>query len=213
VFYYYGRKGRAASTYPAPEYSVVIEPFAGSMAYSLHWQPPSAMGIERDSKVHALWHRLVNMSAEEIETFPAPVLGKRAIDPWYLQAVSSKDKLSVRYRTVNEFMIVHFERQRRLALKRLDYARTVLYALGDYRQAPDIEATWFIDPPYQDVKGGIGTGTSTTTSWPSGALPAVARSSSAKVGAPPGCPSDTTAPSRALPLSSRHRGHAWWSGC
>ena len=30
----------------------------------------------------------------------------------------------------------------------------MLYGLGDQRQAPDIEATWFIDPPYQGVKKG-----------------------------------------------------------
>ena len=48
MFYLHGRKGRAASTYPAPEYPLVIEPFAGSMGYSLHHRPPNAIGVERD---------------------------------------------------------------------------------------------------------------------------------------------------------------------
>ena len=25
--------------------------------------------------------------------------------------------------------------------------------LGDYRSAPDLEATWFVDPPYQPTRG------------------------------------------------------------
>ena len=58
------------------------------------------------------------------------------------------------YRTVTPFMVTKFAAQRRTVLRHHDYARRhVLYALGDYRQAPDIEATWFIDPPYQHVPG------------------------------------------------------------
>ena len=35
-----------------------------------------------------------------------------------------------------------------------DYAKTIKYIWADYRTAPDVEATWFIDPPYQAVKRG-----------------------------------------------------------
>lgn len=35
MFYYYGRKKQLAKLYPKPNYSVIIEPFAGSAAYSL----------------------------------------------------------------------------------------------------------------------------------------------------------------------------------
>ena len=53
VFYYPGSKGRLASTYPVPAYPIVIEPFAGSMAYSLHHRPNVAIGVESDPLVES----------------------------------------------------------------------------------------------------------------------------------------------------------------
>jgi hypothetical protein len=152
VFYYLGRKGRAAKTYPAPEYPLVIEPFAGSMAYSLHWRPSFAIGIERDEQTADLWHRLVSMTPQEIRGHTAPVVGERTTDRWVIQAGQSNWSNDSNYRTVTPWMVQHFDQQRRLALKHLDYAkRSVLYRCGDYRDAPDVEATWFIDPPYEGV--------------------------------------------------------------
>ena len=41
MFYYYGRKKQIIRHYPSPNYDTIIEPFAGSAAYSLYkdnWQ-------------------------------------------------------------------------------------------------------------------------------------------------------------------------------
>jgi hypothetical protein len=155
VFYYFGRKGRAAKTYPAPEYPLVIEPFAGSMAYSLHWRPPFAIGIEAQDSTWELWHRLCDMSAEEIRDFACPEVGEESTDRWVLQAATSNWNDYSTYRTVTHYMVEHFHQQRRMTLRHHDYAkRSVLYSHGDYRSAPDVEATWFIDPPYVGVRGG-----------------------------------------------------------
>lgn len=152
MFSYFGRKGRAAKTYPAPEYPIVIEPFAGSLAYSLHHRPAQAIGIERDKRTHDLWHRLVGMTEQEIRDFPMPPLGQRTRDRWVIEAARSNGNAATTWRSVSPFMIPKFEQQRALALKHHAYARaSVLYSLGDYRQAPDITATWYIDPPYQQV--------------------------------------------------------------
>ncbi len=154
MFYYFGRKGRAATSYPAPAYPLIIEPFAGSMAYTLHHQPAQAIGIERDTHVVALWHRLVGMTADELRDYPAPLVGERSSDRWVLYGAASNMTNLVNYRTINEFMVKRFEEQRRMALRVHDYAQRILYAEGDYRQAPDVEATWFIDPPYRGIAHG-----------------------------------------------------------
>jgi len=155
MFYYFGRKGRAAASYPAPDYPLVIEPFAGSMGYTMHHRPAFAIGIERDERVVALWRRLCAMSPDEIRDFPAPVLGERMTDRWHQVAEASSDAHYDHYRTANEWLIRQFELQRLLALKHHDYAvGSVLYRHGDYRDAPDVEATWFIDPPYEGVQSG-----------------------------------------------------------
>jgi 16S rRNA G966 N2-methylase RsmD len=154
VFHYFGRKARAAKTYPAPDYPLIIEPFAGSMAYSLTHRPAQAIGIERDENTHALWHRLASMTAEEIRNYPPPVVGERSTDRYVITTAQGNGAALSNYRTVTPFMVEHFEKQRTMTLRHHAYARTVLYSLGDYRQAPDVECTWFIDPPYQGVKGG-----------------------------------------------------------
>lgn len=155
MFYYFGRKGRAAKSYPAPMYPLVIEPFAGSMGYSLFWKPERAIGIEKHVEIVNLWHRLVNMSEDELRQFPTPVVGERSSDRWVLLADQSNGSSTNTQRKVTWFMQERFENQRGFALRNHAYARAnVLYAQGDYRQAPDVECCWFIDPPYQGVKHG-----------------------------------------------------------
>lgn len=132
MFFYFGRKARTAKSYPAPEYPLVIEPFAGSMAYSLKWRPRQAIGIERDAVIHDLWHRLVGMTEQEIRDFPAPVLGERTYDRWVIQCSASSANAECNYRKVNGFIIGHFEHQRAAALANIDYVkRSVLYSGSD----------------------------------------------------------------------------------
>ena len=154
MFYYFGRKGQSAASYPAPEYPMVIEPFAGSMAYTLHYRPAYAIGIDADASVAALWHRLAAMTLEAIRDAPGPVLGEQTYDLWHILGESSSTSLLLNYRTANELLVHRFEHQRRLALRHHDYAtRNIIYRNGDYTDAPDVEATWFIDPPYFHTNG------------------------------------------------------------
>ena len=55
MFYYYGRKKQMAKHYPSPNYDTIIEPFAGSAAYSLfgdNWQK-NVILIEKDKQVNS----------------------------------------------------------------------------------------------------------------------------------------------------------------
>ena len=126
------------------------------MAYTLHHRPAFAIGIEADRQTCDLWHRLCEMTEEEIRDFPLPVVGQRTTDRWVIQAAQSNWAAKAHSRLVNPFIVRHFEQMRRfVTLPHHGYARrNVIYRLGDYTEAPDIEATWFIDPPYQDVRDG-----------------------------------------------------------
>lgn len=154
MFYYFGRKGRLARTYPAPCYPLVIEPFAGSAAYTLHWKPPKSILIDADERVVALWHRLLALGPKGIAATPAPVVGERTEDLWHLLAMASKDSLCVGGYRVSSWALASFELSRKLALRTVMTAARYTYSHGDYRNAPDVEATWFIDPPYQCVARG-----------------------------------------------------------
>lgn len=154
LFYYFGRKGRLAAKYPAPRHPLVIEPFAGSGAYTLHWNPTDALLIEADVRVVELWSRLTEMTVEELRAYPAPVVGQRTSDLWHLLAMASKDSLSVREYTVSPWAKASFELNRKIAIRSREQARAYTYIHGDFRDAPNVEATWFIDPPYQKVARG-----------------------------------------------------------
>lgn len=154
MFYYFGRKGRLARKYPKPRFELVIEPFAGSAAYALFWKPERALLIERDERVVALWHRLVGEGVAGLEAASPPVVGERTQDLWHLTAMASKDSLSVREYTVSEWALKSWELARKLAVRNLETAARFDYIAGDYEEAPNVEATWFIDPPYQQVARG-----------------------------------------------------------
>lgn len=155
MFYYFGRKGRLAQSYPAPQYSLVVEPFAGSMAYSLHWKPDEATGYDIDPVVAKVWNRVSQMTLGEITDFYPPRIGQRTTDRWAMMAAGSHGTSRAESYLWTERMARDFEKQRRLALRNRDYSRAhVTYNCADYHEAPDVEVTWFIDPPYQHVRRG-----------------------------------------------------------
>lgn len=154
MFYYFGRKGQLARRFPSPRFPLVVEPFAGSAAYSLYWKPSNALLIDRDPDVVSLWNRICSMSVDEIMAFPLPELGVKVEDHWYLSAMASKCTRLVYPTKVSKWGVRSFEFARKLAARNLVVGSRFEYRVGDYTDAPDVEATWFIDPPYQQVGGG-----------------------------------------------------------
>lgn len=154
MFYYFGRKGRLAPLYPAPRLSLIIEPFAGSMAYTLHHHPNHALGIDVDANVAEAWRYICGLTSEQVAAYPEPVIGDRVFDRWAMMAAGSHGTSRAESYIWTERMARDLRKQKRLALRHLDYAWRVEYRHDDYRSAPDVEATWFIDPPYQNVRRG-----------------------------------------------------------
>jgi 16S rRNA G966 N2-methylase RsmD len=154
VFYYYGAKRRLARYYPAPEHSTIVEPFAGSAGYSMFWalkRPELRIVlIEKDPRTAAVWTQLLGLTPEQIEAYPVPAIGERTADRFVMFAMASNATATCSSLTVTARVHQEATRMRRGAaqLRRfLDGRVTVV--CGDYTEAPDIEATWFVDPPYQ----------------------------------------------------------------
>lgn len=154
MFNFFGRKERLLAHYPSPQHDTIVEPFAGSGAYAVrHRTARRVILIERDATVCALWRRLLSMSTSDLLHLPVPEIGEQCSD--FLIAVSAarttKDTPSL-FR-VTARMREEFARSiPRMALV-LDACRHFEVIEGDYREAPDIEATWFVDPPYQYQSG------------------------------------------------------------
>lgn len=153
MFYYYGSKGRLASRYPPPLHDTIIEPFAGAAAYAMHHVRAQAIKrvllIEKDPRVVETWQRLLRMTVDEVLAYPIPEVGERTSDFVIMTCATSNAIAGCSWMTVTE-------RQPALVVKMLRRIARVLEAAqakvevieGDYQDAPDLEATWFVDPPY-----------------------------------------------------------------
>jgi hypothetical protein len=69
-FYYYGAKNSLATLYPPPEYRTIIEPFAGSAAYSLAYAHHDVQLYDMDERLCGVWDYLIRTPEIEILNLP-----------------------------------------------------------------------------------------------------------------------------------------------
>lgn len=158
MWYFYGRKKKIIASYPRPVHPTIIEPFAGSASYALHednWRRRVII-IERDPQLAALWRWVIQEATElDIRGFPDPVPGEQT--PHLLHILHSASKRWWQYNKcgVTPQLISAWEASKPYMASCIRKVKHWEIIEGDYSLAPDIEATWFIDPPYQ---GDAGTG-------------------------------------------------------
>jgi len=156
MFYYYGRKKQFARYYPAPNHEIIVEPFAGSAAYSLHgsnWRKQVIL-IERDERVAAIWEWLISeASPSDFERMPELKEGERSSE--FLHIVHAATKMAFHYKTIKVTPVLarNWEINKRLMALNLPKIKHWKIICGDYKQSPNIEATWFVDPPYKNSPG------------------------------------------------------------
>jgi 16S rRNA G966 N2-methylase RsmD len=154
MFYYFGSKARIAQHYAPPRHRVIVEPFAGSAGYACRYPTHDVVLIEADPRVVALWRKLMAMSPAQALAIPAPVVGTRSSDLLVMLRAASEHSLTGAYITVTDRMVSRWANlTRRLAdmIPKIQHWRLIE---GDYHTAPAIEATWFVDPPYVNLKRG-----------------------------------------------------------
>ena len=174
-FSYFGSKWRAAPRYPAPACRRIVEPFAGSAGYATRYPSHDVVLVERDPTVAALWRWLIRVPAAEILALPDLRIGASLVEcqsvdnldvrpeaktligfwlnaasvqphkrysAWARTAVTGKPK-------TGGAMLSWGPRVRARLAEQVERIRHWTLIEGDYRQAPEGEATWFIDPPYE----------------------------------------------------------------
>jgi len=171
-FSFYGGKWRSAPKYPPPVYDIIVEPFAGSAGYSVRYPDRNVILVERDPEIAETWRYLIKVSSEEILALPDLELEQtvddlnihpeaRTLIGWWLNKGASRPS---RRPSSNMKMSVMGKRQgdppsgwwgsviRERIASQVGRIRHWTLIEGDYRCLQEMEATWFIDPPY--VKAG-----------------------------------------------------------
>lgn len=159
MFNYFGSKQRLAPTYQPPGYDVIVEPFAGAAAYSVYWLKQrsdiEAVLFDVDPMVVGLWRRILEMSPDELWTYPDPVVGQMSSDMlWGSCASATSSWRSVaagRQFQVTEWMARDFPTiKRRMAADLAEIGGGRIKVVeASWDTVPNMSATWFIDPPYQ----------------------------------------------------------------
>lgn len=154
MFYYFGSKARLAAAYPEPQCACIVEPFAGSAGYSCHHRLRNTALVERDPRICDLWRRLTAMTPDEIMEIPPPKVGDKSSDILVMLRAASEHSLTGRFITVTERMVMRWPNLVARAAELQPITKHWRIIEGDYTEAPEIEATWFIDPPYEDMSRG-----------------------------------------------------------
>lgn len=172
-FPFYGGKWRAAKLYPPPT-GLVVEPFAGSAGYSVYHGVPRAMLVERDEAIAGVWRYLMGVSSGEIDRLPDIQSGQTVADlrictearwlvGFWINPASATPHLTPS-RWMRQYLagykwptggsqLFWGPRVRRRLSAQVDMIRGWRVIEGDYSKAPDVSATWFIDPPYEGPAG------------------------------------------------------------
>ena len=164
AFNYFGSKVSSAHLYPAPLYDTIIEPFAGGAGYSLlHWQRKVIL-IDANPDLTDAWRYLIESTPDDIMALPLLKKGQdvrelglqrgaELLIGWCVnQSASPRWRLSSFAVNYQEDTARFWGNRRRKQMARVcQRVKHWRILNGSYEQAPDIEATWFIDPPYADA--------------------------------------------------------------
>jgi hypothetical protein len=158
---YYGAKTNLISLYPKPKHDRIIEPFAGTAKYSLKYFEKDVLLIDKYPVIIKIWKWLQECSPNDILKLPRKLTDQDRLDTIQFDCEEAKllmgfvigcgaerPRIKATYRkTIDRPNHINYNLKRIAA--NLFKIKHWQFIEGDYSLAPDIKATWFIDPPYK----------------------------------------------------------------
>jgi site-specific DNA-adenine methylase len=155
MFSYYGSKSKIVDYYPPPKHKRIIEPFAGSARYSLKYWQNDVLLVDKYPVIVEVWNYLKNASEADIKGLPKLDTGQ-TIDDYDLSDIERKfmgfmvqDGTTGMRRTASYLAVKRMDEKFDFIIKNLHKIKHWEIKLGSYDELENVEATWFIDPPYE----------------------------------------------------------------
>lgn len=162
-FKIFGSKHRTAASYPPPEHADVIEPFAGAAGYATRHAGRRVTLIEVDPKIAALWSWLIRVRPSEVLSIPllnpdqtvedlgAVAEEARSLVGFWLGAASFMPRTRPgawmrEFPDSGRYWCARVRARIAAQVERIRHWRVIA---GSFDLAPDMPATWFVDPPYE----------------------------------------------------------------
>jgi hypothetical protein len=165
-FSFYGGKHRLSRLLGRPRYDLVIEPFAGAAGFSVLWLALRAILIDIDPVIIGVWRYLQRASRRDIERLPSRVMHIDDLPSWVCQeerwligfwlnhGLTAPGQSMCNWGRNPRWMNNYWgEVLKRRIVDQQDNIRGWLIIEGNYWDAPDVEAHWHIDPPYNSIAG------------------------------------------------------------
>lgn len=154
MFSYFGSKRKIARHYPPPALDTIVEPFAGSAGYSMYgdnWRRQVIL-YDLDPRIVTVWKWLQKATPRDILILPDLKVGDKVP-----QSLSDAERWLLGYccqagipapaRTTSSHCAWQYRKQ--LIAKDLHKIRHWRIYCAPFGAAKNVEATWFIDPPYE----------------------------------------------------------------
>lgn len=166
-FSFYGSKYQACRQrlYPSPLHSTIVEPFAGAAGYSVNNFRRNVVLFDIDPIIYGIWHYLIHVKASEIRALPKTIecvddvrapqealwligfwLGRGGSSPRSKPTPWMKNRLSGQNFYWGDYV-------RGMIAHQLKYIRHWKVYHASYKLCHNREASWYIDPPYQNPAG------------------------------------------------------------
>lgn len=157
-FAYFGAKHRFARYYPPPAYPTIVEPFAGAAGYSVYWATPEhkVYLVDSDPLVVRMWHTLQDLDARELLDAAESQLTEDYVTSPFIYSIAgglTRVKPGGQAKT-SKMMRDMWPGVRRRIEAALPMIRNWTVVCGDYHNATLLDATYFVDAPYQPTTAG-----------------------------------------------------------
>ncbi len=156
MFSYFGSKSKLVKLYPKPKHNKIIEPFAGSARYALEYFEKEVTIVDKYESIIGIWKYLQSASEADILGLPN-ILPKTKLDT--LIGLTDAERSLIYFCSARGNGYVgsvsgnfnNWEQDKKRIASSLFKIKHWNIVLGSYEDIDNVEATWFIDPPYQYV--------------------------------------------------------------